>query len=268
MQRISSRQNSIVTKYKKVAAGDDDALMLLDGVHLVGEALSARMALTHVLVAAEAADRPDIRPTVEAAKSAGVSIASATAPVMRAVSPVRSSSPIVALGARPQPGEGRLYGKKPALVLIACGVQDPGNIGAIARAVEAAGGSGLVATNGCADPFGWKALRGSMGSAFRLPIVVDRSIEHAVARARHHSCRIVAMVPREGQSLESVDLSGPTVVLVGGEGHGLPASLVDAAEVRVTIPMQPPVESLNTATSAALILYEARRQRLARRPTA
>jgi TrmH family RNA methyltransferase len=101
-----------------------------------------------------------------------------------------------------------------------------------------------------------------MGSAFRLPIVVDRSIEHAVARARHHGCRIVAMVPREGQTLESVDLGRPTVVLVGGEGHGLPPSLVDAAEVRVTIPMQPPVESLNTATSAALILYEARRQRL------
>ncbi len=266
MQRISSRQNSIVAKYKSVAAGDDDALMLLDGVHLVGEALSAKVPLTHVLVASEAADRPDIRPLIDGAVRAGADVAAASAPVMRAASPVRSSSPIVALASRPQPGEGKLYGRKPALVLIACGVQDPGNIGAIARAVEAAGGSGLVATNGCADPFGWKALRGSMGSAFRLPIVVDRSIEHAVARARHHGCRIVAMVPREGQPLESVDLGSPTVVLVGGEGHGLPAPLVDAAEVRVTIPMQPPVESLNTATSAALILYEARRQRLTAKP--
>ena len=267
MQRISSRQNPIVAKYKNVAAGGDDALMLLDGVHLVGEALSANLPLAHLLVASEAADQSDIRRLVDGAVRAGANVAAASAPVMRAASPVRSSSPIVALASRPQPGEGKLYGGKPALVLIACGVQDPGNIGAIARAVEAAGGSGLVATNGCADPFGWKALRGSMGSAFRLPIVVDRSIEHAVARARHHGCRIVAMVPREGQSLESVDLGGPTVVLVGGEGHGLPAPLVDAAEVRVTIPMQPPVESLNTATSAALILYEARRQRLARRPT-
>jgi TrmH family RNA methyltransferase len=266
MQRISSRQNSIVAKYKNVAAGDDETLMLLDGAHLVGEALSARVPLTHVLVAAEAADRSDIRPIVEGAVRAGVTVAAASAPVMRAASPVRSSSPIVALAGRPQPGEAKVYGRRPALVLIACGVQDPGNLGAIARAVEAAGGSGLVATNGCADPFGWKALRGSMGSAFRLPIVIDRSIEHAVARARHHGCRIVAMVPREGQSLDSVDLSGPTVVLVGGEGHGLPASLVDAAEVRVTIPMQPPVESLNTATTAALILYEARRQRLAPKP--
>lgn len=266
MQRISSRQNSIVAKYKNAAAGDDHALMLLDGVHLVGEALAAHVPLTHVLVAVEFVDRDDIRPLIEGAARAGVDVAAAAAPVMRAVSPVRSASPIVALASRPQPGEGRLYGRNPALVLIACGVQDPGNLGAIARAVEAAGGSGLVATNGCADPFGWKALRGSMGSAFRLPIVIDRSIEHAVARARHHGCRIVAMVPREGQPLGSVDLGGPTVVLVGGEGHGLPTQLVDAAEVRVTIPMQPPVESLNTATSAALILYEARRQRLGARP--
>jgi len=267
MQRISSRQNSVVAKYKSAAAGEDPALILLDGVHLVGEALAARIPVTHVLVAAEAVDRADIRPLIENAVRAGAEVAAGAAPVMRAVSPVRSASPIVALAGRPQPGEARLYGRKPALVLIACGVQDPGNIGAIARAVEAAGGSGLVATNGCADPFGWKALRGSMGSAFRLPIVVDRSIEHAVARARHHGCRIVAMVPREGQSLDSADLAGPTVVLVGGEGHGLPGPLVDAAEVRVTIPMQPPVESLNTATSAALILYEARRQRLAGKPS-
>ena len=267
MQRISSRQNPVVVKYKNAAAGDDHGLMLLDGVHLVGEALAARIPVTHVLVAAEAVERAEIAPLVETAVRAGAEVATATAPVMRAASPVRSSSPIVALASRPQPGEGRLYGRTPALVLIACGVQDPGNIGAIARAVEAAGGSGLVATNGCADPFGWKALRGSMGSAFRLPIVVDRSIEHAVARARHHGCRIVAMVPRDGQPLDSADLGGPTVVLVGGEGHGLPAPLVDAAEVRVTIPMQPPVESLNTATSAALILYEARRQRVAGRPS-
>jgi TrmH family RNA methyltransferase len=266
MQRISSRQNAIVSKYKNVAKGVDHGLMLLDGIHLVGDALSAQVPLQHVLVAAEAADRSDIRPLVDRAAKAGAQVAAASAPVMNAVSPVRSASPIVGLAARPQPGERRLYGRPPALVLIACGVQDPGNVGAIARAVEAAGGSGLVATNGCADPFGWKSLRGSMGSALRLPIVIDRSIEHAVARARHHGCRIVAMVPREGQPLDSVDLRGPTVVLVGGEGHGLPSSLVDAAEVRVTIPMQPPVESLNTATTAALILYEARRQRLPATP--
>jgi RNA methyltransferase, TrmH family len=261
MKRISSRQNSLVAKYRSVASGDDHDLMLLDGPHLIADAIAARASITHAIVSAEAVDRSEIRPLIKEAERLGADVMTGTAPVMRAISPVRSPSPIVALAARPRAGEANLYRAKPPLVLIACGVQDPGNVGAIARAAEAAGASGLVAADACADPFGWKALRGSMGSAFRLPIVVDRSIEHAVARARHYGCRILAMVPRDGDGLYAADLTVPTAILVGGEGHGLPGALVKAAEVRITIPMHAPVESLNTAVSAALILYEARRQR-------
>ena len=86
----------------------------------------------------------------------------------------------------------------------------------------------------------------------------------AVADARRHGCRIVATVPRGGRSLFDVDLTGPVAVLIGGEGAGLPPALVDAADERVTIPMQAPVESLNAAVTAALIVYEARRQRARR----
>ena len=68
-------------------------------------------------------------------------------------------------------------------------------------------------------------------------------------------------MPRDGRSLFDVDLAGPIAVLIGGEGQGLAPSLVDAADERVTIPMQAPVESLNAAVTAALIVYEARRQR-------
>ena len=87
------------------------------------------------------------------------------------------------------------------LVLIACDVQDPGNLGAIVRVAEAAGATGLIAAGACADPFGWKALRGSMGSALRLPIAIARHVEEAVAEARRHGCRVVATVPRGGRSL-------------------------------------------------------------------
>jgi TrmH family RNA methyltransferase len=87
----------------------------------------------------------------------------------------------------------------------------------------------------------------------------------AIADARRHGCRIVATSPRDGTPLDDADLSGPLAVLIGGEGPGLPPPLVDAADERVTIPMQAPVESLNAAVTAALILYEARRQRTATR---
>ena len=148
-----------------------------------------------------------------------------------------------------------------ALVVIAVDVQDPGNVGAIARVTEAAGATGLVMAGASADPFSWKALRGSMGSALRLPIAAGQNAEQAIANARSKGCRIVATVPRGGTDVSAAKLTGPLAVLIGGEGQGLSPAVVADADERVTIPMKPPVESLNTAVTAALILYEARRQR-------
>ena len=155
----------------------------------------------------------------------------------------------------------RIYSGPAPLVAIAVGIQDPGNLGAIVRVAEAAGASGLVAAGACANPFGWKALRGSMGSALRLPIAVAADVDAALRDARAHRCRLVATVPRGGTSLFDGNYSGATAMLIGGEGPGLPAHVIGGADDRVTIPMSSTVESLNTAVAAALLLYEARRQR-------
>jgi RNA methyltransferase, TrmH family len=149
-------------------------------------------------------------------------------------------------------------------VVIAVDVQDPGNVGAIVRVSEAGGAAGFVAGGACACPFGWKAMRGSMGSALRLPIAVQRDAASTIAEPRRHGCRIVAAVPRDGRSIFQVDYAGSVAILIGGEGTGLPAPVVAAADERVTVPMQPPVESLNAAVTAALIVYEAFRQRSAK----
>jgi TrmH family RNA methyltransferase len=148
-------------------------------------------------------------------------------------------------------------------VVVACDIQDPGNLGAIARVAEAGGASGLVAAGRCADPFGWKALRGSMGSLLRLPTVRCAAPEDEVAEARRHGCRIVAAVPRGGLPLFQAALKGPVAFLIGGEGPGLAPALAAGADQRVSIPMHPPVESLNAAVAAALLVYEAWRQRTA-----
>jgi len=85
--------------------------------------------------------------------------------------------------------------------------------------------------------------------------------DEAVAEAKRHGCRIVATVPRDGSPLFEMDLSGPLQILIGSEGRGLPPAVAAAADERVTIPMQTPVESLNAAVTTALIVYEAHRQR-------
>ena len=258
---ITSRQNPLVARFRAAARGDVGGLLLLDGAHLVAAAIAARITLQIAAVTPAALERADIAPLVAAMSRAGVEVVTVSAVVMAALSPVRSPSAIVALAERPPAADAQVYGGAAPLVMIAVDVQDPGNVGAIVRVAEAGGASGVIAANGSADPFGWKALRGSMGSALRLPIVSGIDADAAVAEARHRGCRIVAGVPRDGTSPVDLALTGPIAILIGGEGQGLARSLVDAADERVTIPMQTPVESLNAAVTAAILVYEARRQR-------
>jgi TrmH family RNA methyltransferase len=258
---ITSRQNPIVARFRAAAKGDADVL-LLDGVHLVAEALGAGVRVREAAMTGEAAFnvRPEVTELANRLRTHNVPVATVSTAVMQALSPVRSASPVVALADRPLAADRRIYRDTP-FVIIAIDVQDPGNVGAIVRVAEAGGASGVVCAGACADPFGWKALRGSMGSALRLPVVVHRDVREAVDEARRHGCRVVATSPRGGSSLFESDLRGPIAVLVGGEGPGLAAPQMEAADERVMIPMQPPVESLNVAVTTAVIVYEAHRQK-------
>lgn len=264
MKHITSRQNAIVTRYRDIARGVKDGdrrLLLLDGPRLLDEALAAGLTVRHALVAMDALERPDIAAIVRHLEAIGVELASASSTVMDAASPVQSPSDVVAITDRPPDSEGRLYAASRPLTIVACDIQNPGNLGAIVRVAEAAGATGVVAAGTCADPFGWKALRGSMGSGLRLPIAVEPSVDQAVDEARRHRCRIVAAVPRDGRAMFRADLTMPLAILIGGEGSGLPQSLLDSVDELITIPMEPPVESLNAAIAAALLVYESRRQR-------
>jgi RNA methyltransferase, TrmH family len=258
VRRIASRQNPIVQRFRAAARRDADAVLLLDGAHLVTDALGAGIRVREAAVAADAESDPEIATLVARLSRAGVETVSAIAPVMAALSPVRSPSAIVAIADRPSRGAAMFDGQP--LLLVAYDVQDPGNLGAIVRVAEAGGATGVVAAGASADPFGWKALRGSMGSTLRLPVTVEKG-PCSFAGMRARGCRVVATAPRSGQSLFDVDLTGPLALVIGGEGGGLsPQHLVDADAV-VTSPMCAPVESLNAAVTAALLIYEARRQR-------
>jgi RNA methyltransferase, TrmH family len=264
-RRISSRQNPHVAQYRAAARGELTDRLLLDGPHLVGDALGAGISIEHAAVASTAVDGENIREDVHALmvelERIGVETVVATPQVMAVMSPVRSTSAIVALGRRPMPDVTRLYAGPAPLVIIASDVQDPGNLGAIVRTAEAGSATSVIAAGACTDPFGWKALRGSSGSALRLPIAVAGDAAAAVAESRRHGCRAIAMVPRGGRSLYEIDLTRATALLIGGEGPGLPQTLIEQADDRVTIPMQAPVESLNAAVAAAIVVYEALRQK-------
>jgi len=147
------------------------------------------------------------------------------------------------------------------LVLACCGVQDPGNLGALLRTAEAAGATGALLSEGSADPYSWKALRGSMGSAFRLPHLRGVPFDELLALLKRRGVRAIAADARAERRYDEIDWRGPAALLVGAEGAGLPGELLRAADERVAIPLRPPVESLNVGVAAGVLLFAAALQR-------
>jgi TrmH family RNA methyltransferase len=278
MKTLTSRRNPIVTEYRRVATRRDpgEPAVLLDGPHLIEEAIEAGLLIRHAAIASARAE--EWKALVVRLRSTGVDVALVTDRLMEALSPTRSPSGIVAIAERPGDALDRVFAAQPALVLIAAGIQDPGNLGAVVRAAEAGGASGLVACGGV-DPFGWKALRGAMGSALRLPIAVirqgardegrdatiDGGTPAAIDAARQRGLRVLGSSPRARRSLFDVKLDGPLAVVLGGEGAGVSDRTLALADEVFAIPMREPVESLNVAVSAGLIVYEVFRQRHALR---
>lgn len=262
MDAITSRHNPIVKAFRALAHGRGDGRLLLEGARLIEEALASGVSIATAAVSpALLARATDARRLVAGLEAAGTHVVSVPPTVMAVMSPVQTPSGVVAIAERAPPPLETAFAKSPQLVLVLAGLQDPGNVGAVIRTADAAGATGVVTCPDTADPFGWKALRGAMGSTFRLPVAARQAPAVAIAAARDHGLRVVAAAPRAGRSMYDVDLAGPVAILMGSERAGLDEEIAQLADERVSIPMQAPVESLNVAVSAAVMLYEAFRQR-------
>jgi TrmH family RNA methyltransferase len=253
-RRITSRQHPFIQRCRAVAdrrAGH--AAVLLDGEHLVLEAVRAGLTLEGVLTG----DRPH---TLDAAIAAlGIPHYAGTTAVLAAASPVRTPSGVVAIAEwSPAPPVTLLAGSAP-LVVGLVDVQDPGNVGSVIRSAHALGASGVLALGASADPAGWKALRGAMGSTFHLA-VGRGAVDEAIEAARLHGVTIAAAVAHGGTAIDRTALAPPLLLLAGNEGAGLSAGVLDRADRQVRIPLRPGVESLNVAVTTALVLWELRRR--------
>jgi RNA methyltransferase, TrmH family len=276
VETITSRKNPLVLLMRRVAHGDPDerGRMLLDGVHLMQEARAAGVPIASAAFSTRILNSPDgvARRLATTLAGLGCRVAQVSDAVMEAMSPASTPSGAIALAARPRHDLASILppARRDPLICVAVGVQDPGNLGAIVRVAEAGGATGVIVSGASADPYGWKALRGAMGSAFRLPIVREPHLDQVLSALRLSGVRVMAAdaeggpdkpTQDRGESFSHHPLTGACAVLLGGEGSGLSDEVVAAADGIITIPMEPPVESLNVAVSAALIVYEARRQR-------
>jgi TrmH family RNA methyltransferase len=264
VKTISSRQNALVRAYRDLARKPDpsERRLLLDGAHLVREAHAAGLPFESVVIAKPHLDREtEEHALARLLDRAGVNVASAGDSVFAALSPVRTPSGIVAIALRQPTTMEAILAQAQLFVMVVADVQDPGNVGALTRISEAGGITAMIVAGDSANPFSWKAVRGSMGSALRLPVTRGASFDGVLQQLEKSRTKVIAAVPRDGRDPDVVDWSGRIALLLGGEGQGLDARVIEAADERVTIPMEPPVESLNVAASAAIMIYAARRSR-------
>jgi TrmH family RNA methyltransferase len=157
-------------------------------------------------------------------------------------------------------------GERAALILIAVELQDPGNLGTLVRSAEAFGATGVLTTPGTVSAWNQKALRASVGSVFRVPVVaVDAS---DIEELKQRGLRLIAAVGVEDAGVvaaQEMDFTADCAVMIGNEGSGLSGEWISMCDAQVTIPCPGAVESLNAAVAGSLLLYEASRQRAATR---
>ena len=249
---IRSQDNAVLKGAGAVLAGRDRERIALEGDLLVDEALAAGLEFEVVLVAEEREQR-----ALELERR-HLPVRRVAARLLERVSDLTTSPGILALCARPE--RRVLEDLVPAsdtLALVVAGVSDPGNLGALARSAEAAGCAFLALVSGGCSPWNGKALRGSMGSLLRLPVLSFGTAREAIDALALHRFRQVSAATRGGTPLARFDWSGRIALWIGAETGVLPGA-ADSFQ-GVTIPMAGRVESLNVTVAASLLLFAAGR---------
>lgn len=256
-REISSGKNPAIQRFRDAAAGELDGAMLAEGVRLVTEALDAGVRVLEAAVSPRLTDGA-LRARLQ--QAAGTFL-ECSDDVLGKLSSLDTPPGVAVLLARPRASEADLLGRGTALIVIAAGVREPGNLGSLLRTAEAAGASGVITLRGGADPFRDKAVRGSMGSVFRVPVAAGLAAGEVLELVRRHRLALVVADGGGETPHTRFDWKAPLALVVGAEAAGVPPELLAAATARVRIPIRSPVDSLNVAVAAGVLLFEAGRQR-------
>jgi RNA methyltransferase, TrmH family len=229
---------------------------VLEGAKLLAEAVRAGIPLEAVFVAAGATGIDEI---VQRAFDAGARVHTLEAGVLDRVGGTVTPQPVVALAPWcdvPLDGVTRTD-----LVVVCVDVRDPGNAGTVLRSAEAAGAGAVVFGDGSVDVFNPKTVRASAGSLFHVPVVAGGDPRAVLSTLGELGLRRLGTAARGGTPYDEADLAAPVALVLGNEAHGLPVGLEASLDGSVTIPMVGRAESLNVGMAAAVVCFEARRQR-------
>jgi TrmH family RNA methyltransferase len=261
-ETITSRRNPLAQRARAVRDGRERELVFVEGVRLCEEALRASVRFESVLYTRALADDARGASLLGGLREVCRDAHAVSEDVLESVSDTKTPQGVVALARRPRTGREVLERAAGVpLVVVMHRANNPANAGAALRVAEAAGATGVILTEGSTDPLSPKSLRGSMGSAFRLPLWAGPTLGEALGWCAGRGIRTTATAAGAPSLHTEVDWASPRAVVVGPEAGGLTEDELRAADGSVRIPMREPVESLNLATALAVILYEAARQR-------
>ncbi len=256
-EAITSRDNRRLINARKVRDGGIRELIFIEGKRLVVEALSAGLVIDECLVAESFCEIDLVQriaskaPVFQVPNNLFRTIVDTANPQGIVVLAQRSNSRFLHRQDLPLNSSPFVFLKD---------VNNPSNLGAVLRTAEAAGAGGVITSPNSADAFSPKSLRAAMGSAFRMGIEQGISLSKAVEWARSRGIRVVGTDLDNGINHATNDWSSPTLVIFGSEAHGLTSEELAMCDSSVRIAIADGVESLNLAASAAVILFEARRQ--------
>jgi RNA methyltransferase, TrmH family len=260
LRRVESRQNARVKELRRAfSEGVPNAQgeVAIEGMHLVEEAIRAGLRLGTVFFSEGARERihklmPQLSAHTEALLLSDEIFSSAV--------PSETPQGVAALVKVKAFKLDEVFAPAPALIVICAGLQDPGNLGTIARSADAFGATGMLLGERTVSPWNWKAVRASAGSMFRVPVVKGKMMT-AFSELQARGTRIFATSSHKGTAIARCDMRGPIAIVIGNEGSGLPKDIVAKADEVVAIPQSARVESLNAGIATSIILYEAARQR-------
>lgn len=245
-----------VAKLSKRAARQETGLFLLEGPQAAREALAfAPETVLEVYATPSALEKhTDVR---DAAEDAGIDLQYTTEAVLDAMADTVTPQGIVAVARQSPTALKDVLAAGPRLVAICEEVRDPGNLGTIIRAADAAGADAVILTGRTVDPYNPKVVRSTTGSLFHLPVVVDLELADVVERMHEAGLRVVAADVHGEDFLASRELlSEPTAWLFGNEARGLEDEALARADLALRLPIYGRAESLNLATAASVCLYE------------
>lgn len=260
LRRISSRQHPLVKELRHAFASGErtaEGLCAIEGVRIIEEAIRAGLRFAAVFFSESAENR-----AAKLLPQIGAHVETLVLPDNVFASAVATETPqgVAALVRVKEFDLAAVLRASEPLIVVAAGLQDPGNLGTIVRSAEAFGAAGVLLAEKTVGQFNPKTVRASAGSVFRLPIVAVE-LSQAIAALRERSVRLLATSSHKGTPADEATLTGAVALFIGNEGAGLPRSAMSEMDETVVIPHSTRVESLNAGVATSVLLYEAARQR-------